>query len=132
MIPIWWSGRGSLVAPLALLAIAVGLVVAFFARALGAGLGTVGPWPFAVGFGLVGAALLPLGLRMNRRAARTTTDPRTGAATVGPAPHSLYGLPLQWWSVPMLLLAGLLLLDGEPERRPRPAVPASPAATTKD
>ena len=109
---IWfsWSGRGVLVPFFALAAIVAGLVVAFFARAPGAGLGTVGPWPFAAGFALVGAVTLPFGVWWNRRSAR-------GAAAS--APHRFCGLPMQWWSVLMIGFGALLLTDQEPERQPR-------------
>lgn len=117
IFPISWSGRGALVPVFALVAIIAGLVIAFFTRAPGAGLGTVGPWPFAAGFAAVGALSLPLGLWMNRPSARGPVGPRAGA--VGPAPHRFCGLAMPWWSVLMLAFAGLLLTAEEPQRPPR-------------
>jgi len=119
IFPVSWSGRGALVPVFALVAIVAGLTIAFVARAPGAGLGTVGPWPFAAGFALVGALSLPLGLWLNRRSAREAETSRGGKATAASPPHRFCGLAMQWWSVLMILFGGLLLTDQEPERRPR-------------
>ena len=134
IFPISWSGRGPLVPAFGLVAIAVGLVVAFLARAPGAGLGTVGPWPFSLGFAAIGALTLPLGLWLNRRSARTVADGRAGfhAGTAGPAPHRFCGLAMQWWSVLMLAFAALLLTADEPPRQPRGTAPVPAAVQLKE
>ncbi|WP_338664318.1 hypothetical protein VQH23_03950 [Pararoseomonas sp. SCSIO 73927] len=116
-----WSGRGRLVPFFGVAAIVVGLVIAFFARAPGAGLGTLGPWPFSAGFVLVGVLTLPLGVWWNRRSARRITAPSRAQADPGPAPHRFCGLAMQWWSVLMIGFGALLLTDQEPEREPRGA-----------
>lgn len=105
-----WSGRGKLVPFFAIAAIVAGLTIAFFARAPGAGLGTVGPWPFAAGFIVVGALTLPLGFWWNWRSARKP---------VAPARHQFCSLPMQWWSILMIAFGALLLTDQESERQPR-------------
>jgi drug/metabolite transporter (DMT)-like permease len=118
-----WSGRGNLVPFFAIGAILVGLVIAFFARAPGAGLGTVGPWPFAAGFMLVGALSFVLGLSLNRRSARTVD---------GPAPRRYCGLAMQWWSILMIGFGGLLLTDSESERPPSRSRPVPMETRLKD
>ncbi|MBP0494003.1 hypothetical protein [Roseomonas indoligenes] len=121
-----WSGRGRLVPFFGIAAIVVGLVIAFFARAPGAGLGTLGPWPFSAGFVLVGALTLPLGVWWNRQSARELLVQTRAQDASGPAPHRFCGLAMQWWSVLMIGFGALLLTDQETERVPRRAgvVPA--------
>ncbi|MDB5415518.1 MAG: hypothetical protein JWR10_3853 [Rubritepida sp.] len=61
--------------------------------------------------GLVAVVIFCLGLRWNRT--RTPGEP---------ARHSFFGLPLQYWAVPMLIFAGLLgthvITTAEEPRRP--------------
>ncbi len=134
IIPLSWSGRGPLMMVCVLLGLVTGIVIAFFAREPGRGAGTVGPWPFALGFALAAAVNLLLGLWLNRRAARTVVDPRTGAAAIAPAEHRFWGLRMEWWSLPILALAALFYLSpDEPERRPRgPGVMAPAPGLPKD
>ena len=133
IFPVSWSGRGSLVPAFGVVAIVVGLVIAFFARAPGAGLGTVGPWPFSLGFALVGALTLPLGLWLNRRSVRTASDPDAGHGKLSPAPHRFCGLAMQWWSILMVAFGALLLTDSEPQRQPpRSTATVAPAVLQKD
>lgn len=129
---ISWSGRGKLVPFFAIGAIVIGFVIAFFARAPGAGLGTVGPWPFSVGFALMGALTLPLGLWLNRRSVRRMARSADAPAAVGPASHRFCGLAMQWWSVLMIGFGALLLTDSEPARPPTRSQPVAIETLRKD
>jgi hypothetical protein len=64
---------------------------------------------------LIGAGMLAgavanwvFGRRMNGRAGRVLIDPATGQRVILRRRHTLFWIPMQWWSIPMALLAGLI------------------------
>lgn len=100
---IIWSGWGILVVPL--VAVSVGILAAV---AGAAGMHNI------VGMvaGLVAAAPLTwlLGRKLNGPdASRTLVDPQTGQTVVLQRRHSLFFIPVQYWSIVCIILAGVIL-----------------------
>jgi len=99
---IIWRGWGILT--VVILALAGGLTVAAAGKAIEAAGGNVG---YAVVLGLLVAAAVNwvVGRRLNGRPARELVDVRTGERVTLRASHALFFVPMQWWSVLMLLVA---------------------------
>ncbi len=103
-----WSGWGILTVLIAALisgTFAVGGVSLFDM----AGLHRWSGLPF--GLGLLAAAAVNwwIGRRLNSTPGRMLTDQATGQTVVLRRRHSLFFIPMQWWSVP-LAIAGVLML----------------------
>lgn len=100
---IIWSGWGILVVPI--VAISVGV----FAIGTGAaGLNEVAG--IIVGFLVAAPLTWLLGRKLNGPdASRTLVDPQTGGTVVLRRRHSLFFIPIQYWSIPCVILAVLLL-----------------------
>lgn len=100
---IVWSGWGILVVPL------VVVTVGIFGFATGAaGLNEVGG--IIAGFLVAAPLTWLLGQKLNGPdASRTLVDPETGEAVVLRRRHSLFFIPVQYWSIPCVILAVVLL-----------------------
>jgi hypothetical protein len=46
-----------------------------------------------------------VGRRLNNRPGRLLVDPATGGRVILRRRHTLFWIPMQWWSIPMALLA---------------------------
>lgn len=88
---MFWQGRGWWVTWIALAAMVVPMLVAREVDGPAVDRGV------ALSMTLAAVATVALGLRLNR-----------GGPPGQPAAHSFWGLPLQYWAVPMLVLAVLL------------------------
>ena len=107
---IFWQGRGWWVTWIARAAMVVPLLVAREVDGPAVDRGVT------LSMALAAALTVWLGLRLNR-----------GGAPGRPAAHSFWGLPLQYWAVPMLVLAVLLgtgTITTAEEPRPRGAAVA--------
>ena len=78
----------------------------------------------AFGLGLLAAAAVNwwIGRRLNSRPGRMLTDQATGQTVVLRRRHSLFFIPMQWWSVP-LAVAGVLMLLAVVAAPPSDALP---------
>ncbi|SFU76115.1 hypothetical protein SAMN02799631_02164 [Methylobacterium sp. 174MFSha1.1] len=122
---IIWSGWGMLSALIA----AAGLVGSVL---LDPALARVGiPTPSGVVLVWIVAAAFNwwLGTRLNNRPGRELVDPRTGQTVVLRRRHTLFWIPMQYYSVLMVLLGALSVLGamhgGSPGRKAGPAARAS-------
>lgn len=127
---IIWSGWGVLVV---VILVVVGGGVAGLVGAAGTLLGPAMQSHIAgVGIGLGGLAAAAVnwwtGRRLNGGTGRVLLDPATGQQVVLRRTHSLFFIPMQWWSVPIAVMAAFLLLAGLFGSGPS-AAPSSPAAS---
>lgn len=103
---IIWSGWGLLAIPVGFIGIMFGVAVD---RALYPGIEPMPSWPLALGLLLAAAAAWWLGRRLNAAGDQVLQDPATGALVRLRRRHSLFFIPLQWWSIAMLAFAALVL-----------------------
>lgn len=75
-----------------------------------------GLWPVFV---VTGLALWFLGRRMNADSKRIVIDTETGEEIALDRSHSFFFIKMQYWAIPMLILAAADLADGPPEYRER-------------
>ena len=101
-----WRGWGILTIPIVILI--GGLVVAVLNNLLG---GTGRYAGLALTAGLLAAAVVNwfVGRHLNRTPARELVDPATGERVVIRRSHDLFFVPMQWWSV-LLVVAALVSL----------------------
>ena len=123
---IVWSGLGVLV--IVIVAVVGGAVAAL----VGAVLGTAPAEQLGgLGFGLGGLAAAAVnwlvGRRLNSGAGRVLLDPATGQQVVLRRRHSLFFIPMQWWSVPIAAISVVMLMSGlfgKPQPAPADTAPA--------
>ncbi len=128
-----WSGWGILVV---VIAVVVGGSVTAAATMLltAAGLGSLAGLGFAAGLLAAAAANWWAGRRLNGGPGRVLLDQAAGRTVVLRRTHSLFFIPMQWWSVP-LAAAGLIALlasvlnPGGPGAGPAPATGERPTRT---
>ncbi len=105
-----WSGWG-------ILTVLITALVYGTVSAAGAALpGTTGQqgWTdLAFGLGLLAAAAVNwwVGRRLNGGPGRVLTDQATGQTVILRRRHSLFFIPMQWWSVPLAIAGVLVMLD---------------------
>jgi len=119
---IIWSGWGVLV--IVILVVVGGGVAAI----IGALFGSMNPdmaGNFGIGAGALAAAAMNwwAGRRLNGGTGRVLLDPTTGQQVVLRRSHSLFFIPMQWWSVPMLVFGLFLLGVGLFGKKQFPAQP---------
>lgn len=116
-----WSGWGILTV---LITALVCGTVSVAGAALLATMGYQGWTGLAFGLGLLAAAAVNwwVGRRLNGGPGRVLTDQATGQTVVLRRRHSLFFIPMQWWSVP-LAIAGALMVLSTATLPPNPATP---------
>jgi hypothetical protein len=50
-----------------------------------------------------------LGRKLNSAPNRELVDPKTGQRVLLRNDHSLFWIPMQWWAIPIVLLAGVIV-----------------------
>lgn len=50
-----------------------------------------------------------LGRKLNSASTRELVDPKTGQRVLLRNDHSLFWIPMQWWAIPIVLLAGVIV-----------------------
>ncbi|WP_338661478.1 hypothetical protein VQH23_14650 [Pararoseomonas sp. SCSIO 73927] len=118
---IIWRGWGILtVVILALVGGGVTLAAGTLLESQGAHVG----YGFVLGLVAAAAANWVLGRRLNGRPARELVDARTGERVLLRTSHSLFFVPMQWWSVLMIAAAVLaflaMLFGGDSGAKPQP------------
>ncbi len=114
---IIWSGWGVLSALITVLAFVGGVVLDLQLPKLGI------PAPTGLVLAWIAAAALNwvVGRRLNGRPGRELIDARTGQRVLLVPNHSLFWIPMQYYSVLMLLLGALVVVSSL-SRVPRPPV----------
>ena len=119
-----WSGLGILAAVFAALGAAAGIALVDSTGGLGYGLSE------EVGFalGLIIAAVVNwfVGVRLNRRPGRHMVDVDTGERIILRRRHRLFWVPMQYWSVAMLVFAILAVTSSHVSRDRVPAEALQP------
>lgn len=88
-----------------------------------------GLWPVFV---VTAVVLWFLGRRMNADSKRIVIDTETGEEIALDRSHSFFFLKMQYWAIPMLILAAADLASGPPEYRERRAKKDREAATVQE
>lgn len=104
MFLLIWRGYGILAPILALVTwlVPLALVQSIVGQAAYSRIST----PLSLLFGLAAAAAVWLvGTKLNGVPGRLLVDPRTGQQVVLRKRHDLFFVPMQWWAIPLALLA---------------------------
>ncbi|MFC0406761.1 hypothetical protein [Roseomonas elaeocarpi] len=101
-----WSGWGILT--VVIVALVGGSVTAILANLAGPGSSAAG---YALAVGLLVSAVVNwfVGQRLNAAPGRELVDPATGQRVTLRRRHSLFFVPMQWWSVPLVVVASVAL-----------------------
>jgi hypothetical protein len=107
---IIWRGWGILVAVIAFLGLLAGQLVgtAIFGPA---GYERNATWLVGVGLLVAAAVLWPIGQRMNS-GAQVLVDKATGQEVILKPGHSLFFIPVQYWSPILAVIAVLMIIVG--------------------
>ena len=121
---IIWSGWGFLSVVFAVLGAAGG--IGLVDGTGGLGLGLTEDAGFALGLAVAAAVNWLVGVRLNRRPGRELIDPRTGERVLLRRRHRLFWVPMQYWSVAMLVFAVLAVTSSQAPKEPSPAIAQRP------
>ncbi|WP_407529192.1 hypothetical protein [Methylobacterium oryzisoli] len=112
---IIWSGWGALTALIMGAALVAGVLVDPALARIGL------PTPTGVVVVWVAAAVLNwvVGTRLNNRPGRELVDPRTGQVVILRGRHTLFWIPMQYYSVLILLLGAVAILGALGAGTPR-------------
>ena len=105
---IVWTGRGYW-AMLTLLGV-VGIFGLVATQIAGSDAFEERPWLWAVALGLAAVINWFIGRRFNKKSPRVFIEKKTGREFK--ARHTVFGLPMEYWSVPTALVAAYLLVVG--------------------
>ena len=121
---IVWSGLGWLSVVFAVLGVAGG--VALVDSSGGLGVGLTENDGFAIGLAVAAVVNWLVGIGLNRRPGREMVDAQTGERILLRRRHRLFWVPMQYWSVAMLVFAVLAVTSGYAPRNPEPAPKQQP------
>ncbi len=121
---IVWSGFGFLSVVFAVLGAAGG--IALVDGTGGLGLGLTEDVGFALGLAVAAAVNWLVGIRINRRPGRELIDPQTGERLLLRRRHRLFWVPMQYWSVAMLVFAVLAVTSSHAPKEPTQAPTQQP------
>ena len=122
---IVWSGFGILAALFALLGIVAG--VALVDGTGGVGIGLSENAGLALGLVLAAVVNWLVGAWLNHRPGRELIDAKTGERIILRRRHRLFWVPMQYWSVVMVVFAALAVIASHTPP-PQPAPAATPQA----
>lgn len=113
---IVWSGWGVLTALFAVGGVAVGILIETVLRSVGL------PAQSGLVLGWLIAAIVNwlVGTRLNNGPVRELVDPRTGQRVILRRRHTLFWIPMQYYSVLMLILGAFAVLGAIGIGTPRP------------
>lgn len=121
-----WSGWGILVVPVTLLV--GGSVTVLLGTLLNAaGLDRMAGLALVIGLLAAAGANWWVGQRLNGRPGRVLLDPATGQQVVLRRRHSLFFIPVQWWAVPLAVVAAITLVSSFVNPGPSAASPGLPS-----
>ena len=111
-----WSGLGLLTVVFAALGAVAGIALVDGTGGLGYGLSEeVG---FALGLAIAAAVNWFVGAQLNRRPGRQMVDIDTGERIILRRRHRLFWVPMQYWSVAMLVFAALAVTSSHVPQDP--------------
>ncbi len=120
-----WSGWGVLAVLFAVVGAIGGIGLVDAAGGLGLGL----PEDSGFALGLLVAAVVNwfVGTRLNRSLGRELIDANTGERVILRRQHTLFWVPMQYWSVVMAVFAVLAVTSSHAPQKPVPAVTQQPS-----
>jgi len=103
-----WKGWGlSVIGFIFLFVIPIQLLVEHF---FGVGQYQALPWPVPLAFLLGSIPTTLVGQMLNNKPARVLIDPETNEKVELKREHSLFGIPMQYWGVILIILSALIYL----------------------